>query len=182
MANRMRDDGHGVAIAGGFFRILLYVCVIFAIIYVGKTAYSFGYDIFNQVPVSQGEGKDVTVVIKDGTSVYKIGKILKNKGLIDDGKVFVVQEKLSNYKDKLQAGTYILNTSQTADEMMAILARENTEGQPEQEDKEEDGTKDEADKTADENLEKVSQDPQDGDDAQSGEGDSGEDGAEGGQE
>ena len=72
MANRMRDDGHGVAIAGGFFRILLYVCVIFAIIYVGKTAYSFGYDIFNQVPVSQGEGKDVTVVIKDGTSVYKI--------------------------------------------------------------------------------------------------------------
>lgn len=176
MANRMRDDGHGVAIAGGFFRILLYVCVIFAIIYVGKTAYSFGYDIFNQVPVSQGEGKDVTVVVKEGTSVYKIGKVLKNKGLIDDAKVFVVQEKLSNYKDKLQAGTYILNTSQTADEMMAILARENTEGQPEQGDAEDKESKDEADKTADENLEKVSQDPQDGDDASQdgGEGDAGD--------
>ena len=43
-----------------------------------------------------------------------------------------MQEKLSNYKDKLQAGTYILNTCMTADEMRAILARENIAGQPEQ--------------------------------------------------
>ena len=63
-----------------------------------------------------------------------IGKILKKKGLIKDAKIFVVQEKLSSYKGKLQAGTYILNTSMTPDEMMAILARENTEGQPDQTD------------------------------------------------
>ena len=71
-------------------------------------------------------------MIKDGSSVYQIGKILKKKGLIEDAKVFVVQEKLSNYKNKLQAGTYILNTNMTAEEMMAILARENVDGQPTQ--------------------------------------------------
>ena len=64
--------------------------------------------------------------------MYQIGKILKSKGLIKDAKVFVVQESLSNYKDKLQSGTYILNTSMTTDEMLAVLAREDMTGQPEQ--------------------------------------------------
>ena len=58
--------------------------------------------------------------------------ILKSKVLIKDAKVFVVQESLSNYKDKLQSGTYILNTSMTTDEMLAVLAREDMTGQPEQ--------------------------------------------------
>ena len=80
----------------------------------------------------EDHGEDVTVVIKDGASVYQIGKILKSKGLIKDAKVFVVQESLSNYKDKLQSGTYILNTSMTTDEMLAVLAREDMTGQPEQ--------------------------------------------------
>ena len=110
----------------------VYACIIFAVIFVGKSAYDFGYAIFNEVPMAEGEGTDITVVIKDGSSVYQIGKILKKKGLIEDAKVFVVQEKLSNYKDKLQAGTYILNTNMTAEEMMAILARENVDGQPTQ--------------------------------------------------
>ena len=44
----------------------------------------------------------------------------------------MVQESLSNYKDKLQSGTYILNTSMTTDEMLAVLAREDMTGQPEQ--------------------------------------------------
>lgn len=52
--------------------------------------------------------------------------------MIEDAKIFVIQEKLSNYKGKLQAGTYILNTSMNVEEMMAVLARENTEGQPDQ--------------------------------------------------
>ena len=104
-----------------------------AVIYVGKSAYDFGYAIFDQIPVDdEDHGEDVTVVIKDGASVYQIGKILKSKGLIKDAKVFVVQESLSNYKDKLQSGTYILNTSMTTDEMLAVLAREDMTGQPEQ--------------------------------------------------
>ena len=64
--------------------------------------------------------------------LFEAFKILKSKGLIKDAKVFVVQESLSNYKDKLQSGTYILNTSMTTDEMLAVLAREDMTGQPEQ--------------------------------------------------
>ena len=56
--------------------------------------------------------------------------ILEKKGLIEDAKIFVVQELLSNYRGKLQAGTYILDTGMTPDEMMEILAKVNLEGQP----------------------------------------------------
>ena len=109
----------------------LYLCAFIAVIYIGKSAFDFGYAIFNQVPMaSEEDGRDITVVVENGDSVYQIGKILKNKGLIEDAKIFVVQEKLSNYKGKLQSGTYILNTSMNVEEMMAVLAKEDTEGQP----------------------------------------------------
>ena len=69
---------------------------------------------------NEENGRDVTVVIKEGDSVYQIGKTLKKKGLIDDAKIFVAQEMLSSYKGKQQPGTYILSTSMTPDEMMEI--------------------------------------------------------------
>jgi len=128
MGKQIRKQKKSSIIAGGFFRLGVYLCVAIAVIYIGKSAYDFGYEIFNQEAVATKEnGRDITVVLKKDDSVYQIGKILKKKGLIKDAKIFVVQEKL-------QAGTYILNTSMTPDEMMAILARENTEGQPDQTD------------------------------------------------
>ena len=133
MGKQVRKQKKSSIVAGGFLRFGLYVCVIIAVVYIGKSAFDFGYAIFNQVPMANEEdGRDITVVVENGDSVYQIGKSLKNKGLIEDAKIFVIQEKLSTYKGKLQAGTYILNTSMDMEEMMAVLARENTEGQPDQ--------------------------------------------------
>ena len=121
MGKQIRKQKKSSIIAGGFFRFALYLCVIVGVIYIGKSAYDFGYEIFNQEAMDNEEnGRDVTVVIKEGDSVYQIGKTLKKKGLIDDAKIFVAQEMLSSYKGKQQPGTYILST------------RENTEGQPDQ--------------------------------------------------
>ncbi len=131
MGKQVRKQKTSSIVAGGFLRLGLYLCAVIAVIYIGKSAFDFGYAIFNQVPMaSEEDGRDITVVVENGDSVYQIGKILKNKGLIEDAKIFVVQEKLSNYKGKLQSGTYILNTSMNAEEMMAVLAKEDTEGQP----------------------------------------------------
>lgn len=133
MGKQVRKQKKSSIVAGGFFRLALYLCAVIFIIYIGKSAYDFGYEIFNQESMDTEEnGRDITVVIKEGDSVYQIGKTLKKKGLLEDAKIFVAQEKLSSYKGKLQPGTYILNTSMTPDEMMAIMARENTEGQPDQ--------------------------------------------------
>ncbi len=119
---RERVGAAGVVVAGGFFRIALYVCVIILIFWIGKTTYQFGYDVFNQQAMSPGEGQEITVVIQDGASVYDIAKILESKGLIKDARVFYVQEKLSNYKGQLKPGTYLLSTAYTPTRIMGILA------------------------------------------------------------
>ena len=112
----------GLVIAGGVFRTALYICVAVLIFWGGKTAYQFGYNVFDQQAISPGAGLEVTVVIQEGSSVYDIGRILESKGLIEDAKVFYVQEKLSNYRGKLNAGTYLLSTAYTPTRIMGILA------------------------------------------------------------
>ena len=133
MGEQVRKQKRSSIIAGGFFRFAVYLIVAAVVIYIGKTAYDFGYNIFYQQPMdSEEEGRDVTVAVEEGDSVYQIGRTLESRGLIQDAKVFVVQEKLSNYSGKLQPGTYILNTSMTPDEIMEIMAKENVAGQPDQ--------------------------------------------------
>ncbi len=134
MTNISTDQDHGVAVASGFFRVVLYIGVLVLVIWLGRSAYRFGYDIFNQQPMSPGDGQEITVVIKEGASVYDIGKTLKKKGLIENAKVFYVQEKLSNYKGRLNPGTYILSTAFTPDQIMAVLAGEQEESPEEEED------------------------------------------------
>lgn len=112
----------GLIFAGGVFRMALYVCAAVFIFWAGKTAYQFAYDVFDQEAMSPGDGQEVTVVIPEGATVYQIGEILESKGLIEDARVFYVQEKLSNYKGQLKSGTYLLSTAYTPDRIMGILA------------------------------------------------------------
>ncbi|NCC44420.1 MAG: hypothetical protein EOM18_12780, partial [Clostridia bacterium] len=115
--------------------ILVYIFVILAIVFAGKTAYSFGYLVFDQHPMAetQEEGQDVTVIVNEEDSVYEIGRTLESKGLIERPVIFWMQEKLSDYRGKIKPGTYILNTYQNVDDMLAILSGDNTEGQSSQE-------------------------------------------------
>ena len=109
----------------------MYALIIIAIIYAGKTAYSFGYAVFNQVPVAaKGQGQDITVVVKEEDSGERDSQESGEKGVITDDQVFRIQERISDYHNKIRPGTYILNTEQTTEEILAILSQENTEGQP----------------------------------------------------
>ena len=112
----------GLFLATRVFRTAFYVWVALLIFWLGKSAYQFGYDVFNQQAVSPGAGQEVTVVIPDGASTYDVAKILKSKGLIQDSLVFFAQEKLSTYKGQMKAGTYLLSTAYTPTRIMGILA------------------------------------------------------------
>lgn len=137
---RKKDTAYRAAVNGAksVLRILVYICVILAIVFAGKTAYSFGYLIFDQHPMAatEEEGQDVTVIVKEDDSVYDIGKNLKTKGLIEDPVIFWAQEKLSDYSGKIKPGTYLLNTYENVNQMLSVLSGENTEGQPSQENSE----------------------------------------------
>lgn len=130
--NDNAEKGYDLLIGAvsGLLRILIIILLIVILIFGAKTAYAFGYRIFNEVPMEAPPGTDVTVTIPNGWSVRDIGAELKDKGIISDVLVFMVQERLSEAHGKLEPGTYILNTSQTSREIFAILSKENTEGQP----------------------------------------------------
>ena len=119
---RDRVGNAGVIVAGGAFKIALYVCIVVLIIWLGRLSYQFGHDIFDQQPMSPGEGQEITVVVKEDDSVYDIAKTLESKGLVEDAKVFCIQEKLSNYKGQMKPGTYLLSTAYEPSRLLAIMA------------------------------------------------------------
>ena len=114
-------------------RILICLFLILMIYRLAFKAYDFGYRVFAEPAVAEGTGIDVGVQIPLGSDASEIGKILKNAGLINDDKLFVAQELLSEYHGKLEPGTYSLNTSMTSEEMMAAMSpatEESTEEAP----------------------------------------------------
>ena len=119
---RDRVGNAGVIVAGGAFKIALYVCIVVLIIWLGRLSYHFGHDIFDQQPMSPREGQEITVVVKEDDSVYDIAKTLESKGLVEDAKVFWIQEKLSNYKGQMKPGTYLLSTAYEPSRLLAIMA------------------------------------------------------------
>lgn len=104
------------------FKVVLAIIVIMLVYKWSLSAYEYGERVFNEPPVSSGEGRDVTVTVAEGDTVREIGEMLQDKGLIRDAKLFRLQEMLSEYKDKLKPGTYELNTSMRTEEMLAILS------------------------------------------------------------
>lgn len=108
-------------------RIILFALIIIGIIKGGQMAYEFGLSVFLEEAVSEEPGRNITVMIEEGTSTSEIGKMLEKKGLIRDHRLFYVQVKLSKYNNKLRPGTYTLNTSMKAREMMSVMSLEQTE-------------------------------------------------------
>jgi UPF0755 protein len=103
-------------------KIAVYIVIILLILNVCKRAISFGFQVFHQEPMAAGGGVDITVEIPVEASAGEIGDILEENGLIEDGFVFILQEYLSIYHDKIEGGVYVLNTGQTPDEMMAVMS------------------------------------------------------------
>lgn len=67
-------------------------------------------------------GEDVEVVIPEGASVKEIAAILKKEGLIKYEGAFTRRLQDSEYRGKLQSGTYVLNTGMNTLEMMATMS------------------------------------------------------------
>ena len=90
-------------------------------------AYDYGYRVFTEAPVSVGEGRIISVEVKEDMDGKALGEMLQRKGLIRDSKIFVLQELLSEYHDKETPGIYDLSTAMTAEEMLAVMSLEPVE-------------------------------------------------------
>ncbi len=107
-------------------KIVFAVLVVMFVYKGAMLAYDYGYRVFAEEPVDSEPGRDIEVAIDESMDAKAIGKLLESKGLINDGNLFYLQNILSKYKGDLLPGTYVLNTSMTTEEMMAVLSE--TEG------------------------------------------------------
>ena len=99
------------------------IAAVIVFVFRGATkAYDFGYRVFADEPVSVSGGRTITVGIAEGASVKEIAQMLEEKGLIEDAKLFVVQELLSAYHGEILPGIYDLSTDMTAEQMLAIMS------------------------------------------------------------
>lgn len=124
----MRTKTATMSIINAVVHILITLVVIIVIYAGAMRCYDFGYRIFTDTPMSLEPGRDITVIINEGNSTGQIGTLLKENGLIKDAAVFVVQEKLSEYSGEIKPGVYVLNTSMTTEEMIAVMSGNMVEG------------------------------------------------------
>lgn len=120
----MKNDSVTSIVVGIIIKILLTVILVLALYFVGRHAYAFGYCVFAQETMSSPPGKKVAVTITEDMSIADIAKLLEMRELIQDDKVFRVQYMLSEYRGEIVPGSYVLNTSQTADEMLGVLSQQ----------------------------------------------------------
>ena len=136
MPKERRDFMNGKYLVGAVIEAVIKVIVIAVVVMIvfrtATTAYDFGYKVFADKPVSVSGGRTITVGIAESASVKDIAQMLEEKGLIEDARLFVVQELLSAYHGEILPGIYDLSTSMTAEEMLAVMST------PAEESKEED--------------------------------------------
>lgn len=113
-----------VSIFSTVFKIVLAIIIVMLVYKWSMTAYEYGQRVFNEPPMTAGSGRNVTVIVEEGSTAKEIGAMLEKNGLIRDAGLFRIQEMLSAHKDKMKPGTYELNTSMTTEEMMEIMSAE----------------------------------------------------------
>ena len=112
------------AVLGTIFKILTVVAVVFLVYQGAMFCYDYGYRIFTEPAMSEGEGRTVTVAVTQEMTPLEIGEAFESKGLVRDSKLFALQYLLSEFRKDVKAGVYELSTAMTAEEMMEAMAAE----------------------------------------------------------
>lgn len=116
-----------LSVVGSILSISIMILVVIVVLRAGRVSYDLGYRIFTEPAMEEAPGQDISVRIDKNMSPMELGNLLEEKKLVNSGLLFMLQLKVLDYDDKLKAGTYTLNTSQTAREMMQVMAEEEDE-------------------------------------------------------
>lgn len=115
-----------IKIAGTVLVVLL---VVYGTVRTSIMAFDYGYRVFTEPPMASKPGTSVVVTITPEMGADDIADYLLEKGLIRDDNLFWIQYQLSAYKGDILPGSYTLNTSMTAKEMMIIMAQQQEDGE-----------------------------------------------------
>lgn len=111
-----------VSIATAAVKIIVLVLIIRYVSAAASEAYTFGYRIFSEEPVSGEPGVVYTVELSEETTPKQVAQALEDYGLVRDKNLFYAQYLLSPHKGELMPGNYELSTAMTAEEMLEIMS------------------------------------------------------------
>jgi len=129
----MRVTNIVFSVFGAVLRVVIVVAVVYVIYQGVGICYDYGYRVFTEPAVAVGEGRTVTVTVDEKMSPWEIGELFESRGLVKDAKLFAIQYYLSEYYKDVKPGIFELNTNMTAEEMMAVMAQGDDEGDSEEE-------------------------------------------------
>lgn len=99
---------------------LILCAVIILLLFEGMSkGYQFGHEIFYPTAMAEPPGDPRVVTIRAGQSAAESARALARSGLIGNELAFRVQMKFYDYE--IYPGTYTLNTSMTAKEILQAL-------------------------------------------------------------
>ena len=106
--------------------LIIYALIAGAILFMigqAKHYYDVGYGVFSQQGKdARGTGKVVMFTVEEGATAIKIGEKLEAEGIIESARLFVIQEKVSDYSGKYVPGTYALSSEMTTEEIMRVIS------------------------------------------------------------
>lgn len=105
-------------------KIVILAVIILGIFKLGSTAFSYGHSVFQEEALDPMPGRTITVTVEDGASVKTIARLMEQKGLVKDGKLFYIQAMCSKYSKTMKAGTYTLSTAMKPRQLMAVMSGE----------------------------------------------------------
>ena len=112
------------AVLGAIIRVLAVVAVVYLIYEGSVICYDYGFRIFTAPAMTTEErARTVRVTITSDMSAFDIGELFEDKGLVRDAKLFALQYYLSEYLKDVEPGVFELNTSMTAEDMMAAMVK-----------------------------------------------------------
>ena len=99
--------------------VIFYTVVVMVFVVGIRSAYAFGYEVFDSGSVAAEPGTDKLFVVEEGMSTAECMDSLEKTGLIRDKTVAMIQEFFYQYD--IYPGTYTLNTSMTTKEILQAL-------------------------------------------------------------
>ena len=99
--------------------VIFYAVVVYGIKKAAGYSYDFSYQLFGNVSVEAAPGRDVKITILKGESSMNIASKLEDAKLVTNKYSFYVKLKLKDYE--IMPGTFVLNTSMTYNEILAII-------------------------------------------------------------
>ena len=105
--------------------LIIYGLIALAVLFMAGQAkhyYDVGYGVFSQQSKdAPGTGSVVMFTVEEGISASKLGDQLEAEGLVESSRLFLIQEKVSDYAGKFVAGTYALSSEMTTEEIMRVI-------------------------------------------------------------